>query len=894
MKNALLAIIALFFIIIYPVCSADTPESIVVRNGSTITSAEGGIIKIDLPATRGKWPPSISFGAEYGSDKGAKISVSFKAKSSVPVKIRLSISDFAPPLTHFASSQKAELNDNWQELRFDFKLAKIPQDKQRINLPIIVFDEYSGAATVEIREITAEPTASPHKTVSVVPSWSPIDTSELYIMPGSALDLYNIIPRKAAGLKGRLIVNQHGQFAFESEPDVPVRFFSLQLSPYRLLADSNHEQLAEFVAATARQGYNMVRLHFLDDTLRGLRGAALKDIPRYSLPEASADIVFDQEFLDDFFFLAAEFKKHGIYLNLDLLTSFVGYDNGVLHNADKAGDYNTKVQLFVNPMFRNNWLAGVNRLINITNPYTGMSLKDDPALALSTCVNEQEILVSFRDYGSAFHPRWTQWLQQRYGTYQKLHQTWQGQCGKIKLAENGDFSQIPTVSDEAAKDTPAGRDMALFFGEMEEEMSVFFVNGLKALGYRGLYSSWNMRTRMCTVPARSHFPFIIMNGYHAHPRYGKNIFVTQNSSLQWGGSSFNNQAVARFLDRPFVNTEFGLVFWNRFRHEQGLLHGAGAAFQDWSGLTCHTTQVVKVGGPIKCFAAGDDPVIRASELVSAFAFLRGDVKIARHSIELQLDDDYIFSGRGMRAIDSQLSRLWAVCKIGLSYGAKHSDQRPVLSFRPGQSSGVGGGLMFTEVEDSNQYSEINAAITKLKELGALPPENLSNPEKGIFQSDTGEILLDTSVGEMFVAAPRFESAVLKSDKTRKLTSMTITGCNVPAAISLISLDSERAINASSRLLLVFATDARNSNMKFAAPDDTLLREYGTLPIIVRTGKLDVEIATSGTSFRCFPLKLNGKRAGEIPVTYANGKIRLSINTADLKESGPTPFFELVR
>ena len=872
-------------------------ESIVVRNGALISGTADGVLSLAMPATRGKWPPSISFGTEHGPGDGKGFRVEFQARSDSPAKLRITISESTPPFTHLSSAVRKDISPEWRDFKLDFKLSRPLPAKLRLNLPIMVFDEYANGSSVNIRQLRISAIPGQDNSRATAPTavkadWKALDTSDLYIKAGSALDLYSITSREAAGNRGRLIVNPRGQLAFESDPASPVRFFSVQLMPYRLLADSSREQLAEFAAATARQGYNMVRLHFLDDALRGMRGAALKITPRYSLPEKPDDITFDPEILDAFFFLAAEFKKHGVYLNLDFMTSFVGYDNGALHNADKNGDYNSKVQLLINPMFRRNWIAGVNRLLNTPNPYTGMTLRDDPALALATCVNEQEILISFRDYGQAFQPRWIAWLQQRHGTYGKLYQAWQGQCGNIKLREDGDFSSVPPVGEEAMKDSPAGRDMALFCGELEEEMSLFFVDALKTMDYPGLYSSWNMRTRLCTVPARSHFPFITMNGYHAHPRYGKETFVTPHSSLEWGGSSFNSQAVARFIDRPFVNTEFGLVFWNRFRHEQGLLYGAGAALQNWSGITCHSSQVQRVGDPIKCFAAGYDPVIRASELVSAFAFLRGDVKSSTHSIEIDLDRDYIFAGRGMRTIDSQLSRLWAVCKIGISFGPKRYDPAPVLRLRPGYSSAVGGGLMFTTVEESGEKSELSAAIAQLRKLKALPEGNISDPDKGIFQSDTGELILDTTAAEMRVSTPRLESAILKSDKTVKLGGMTVNSCDVPAGITLVSLDPKQALSSSPRLLLVFSTDARNHGMSFVDPGtDTRLKDWGELPVMVRTGKLDVEIA-SGRTLRCFPLRLNGSRAGEIPVTRVDGKLRLNIDTAALKESGPTPVFEL--
>lgn len=125
--------------------------------------------------------------------------------------------------------------------------------------------------------------------------------------------------------------------------------------------------------------------------------------------------------------------------------------------------------------------------------------------------------------------------------------------------------------------------------------------------------------------------------------------------------------------------------------------------------------------------------------------------------------------------------------------------------------------------------------------------------------------------------------------------MTINRCSVPAAVSMISIDGTQDLRNARRLLLVFSTDARNSGMKFASAKETELTEWGTFPVLTRTGRLAISLdrATPAETVTAYALKLNGERAGTVPVVSDGGRLFLDMDTAELGESGATPFFEIV-
>ena len=728
--------------------------------------------------------------------------------------------------------------------------------------------------------------------------WAPIDTGSLYVQPGSALDFTPFADLSPAGGHGRVIVNERGELAFASHPSTPVRFLSVAHVPPYALRHWSDEDIDDYADAVVRQGYNMVRFHIFDEFLGGSEmGPQLtKRAPeRYTLPEAPDDVRFEVRALDRLLRLLAALKARGVYWNMDLMTSYIGFSNTERHYTQHMGGYNTKVQMFVNLNFRANWRAGVIKLLGTRNPHTGLLLKDDPALAIVSCLNEQDILLRERDYGTELNPAWHAFLRQKYGTFEAVRTAWGGVCGDIKLPETGEISDLPPISKVALTNTPAGRDMAWCCGELEVEMSRFFLETLRELGFPGLVSNWNMRVHIGTSRARALFPVVTMNTYHAHPLYGERTIVDPSSALSGGGTSFKHIATSRLLDRPFLNTELGIVYWNPFRHEQGLLFGAGAALQGWSGLTGFCNQIVESGDPLKCFATGSDPVIRAAELVEAFAFRRGDVATSRHAIEIPLTDGFIAAGNAMVGIDDELSRLWPLCRIGVTYGEPKADFGKVLSIAPDKTSTIGGSLMFSTVESSDSVSRMETLVAELRRLNVLGPENSTDPRKGILQSDTGQITLDTGAGgEMTVRTRRLEGAVLKSRSSLDIDAVKIRRCSVPASITLVSIDGDNDIRSASRLLLVFSTDARNTGMKFSDARESEVSDWGKLPVVIRTGSLALTIsrAEAGRKAKAYALKLNGDRAGEIPVRVANNRWELTIDTSNPTSAGPTPFYEI--
>lgn len=884
--------------------------AVAIRNGGRLffdplrDSSGNPVLEIEIPKKTAKYPVVLTFRSETPLKKGRKIEIEFEVRSSLPCRAELQAADAAPPYSHRARSQTFDIPASWKKHRLSFVITS--EAREALSLPQILFREVPPGARIDfgpirVADVTdALPRPAFYET-RAGREWRPVDTSDLVVKAGSALDLSGLVDRSPAGTWGRVTVDAAGRLVFEKRPERELRFFSIQLLPGSTIGMQymSHAEVEALVETIVRQGYNMVRIHGPGRFLVGPgRGAALKNQDTFPLPETADEIEFDpvaQDRLDYFIYLL---KKNGIYINLDGLVSFVGFSSEVGLSIAARHSNSAKVQMFVNPARRRNWTAGVSKILTHRNPYTGTALKDDPVLALLQYYNEQDIRLDLRDYSDAFQPLWSEFLQRKYRSYSSLYAAWQGRCGDVALLPDGSFSQVPGISFKVARtNTPAGIDMTRFQAERELEMTRFYQREMARIGYRGLTTQWDMATRLVHLPARAEMPVITMHGYHAHPSgYGgsRGITLNQKSPLAEGGSAVKRQSTARWLDRPYLITEFGFVFWNRYRHEQGLVYGACASLQNWNGIACHCNQAVLYGDALVSFQVGHDPVGRASELVTAFCYLRGDVRPSPHTVEIPISEEFAFGGRAMGAIPDELSRMWIWSRIGLTFAGRY--RAPVsadLRITPDGTAQTGGSDMFEEIRATRGTAGLERYCARLKRDGILPGNNRSNPARGLYESDTGEIFMNVKTAELSLQTVRLEGAVLKSDHPVTLDALTVERCTVPVAVTVVSLD-RRSIRNADRLLAVIATDARNSNMRFSDKEETTLESIGTLPVLVKTGRFRLAIARPDQAeFHAYALKLNGERASELPVSRRNGRLILEIDSGALPEE-PALFYELVR
>ncbi|MPM78771.1 hypothetical protein SDC9_125784 [bioreactor metagenome] len=183
-------------------------------------------------------------------------------------------------------------------------------------------------------------------------------------------------------------------------------------------------------------------------------------------------------------------------------------------------------------------------------------------------------------------------------------------------------------------------------------------------------------------------------------------------------------------------------------------------------------------------------------------------------------------------------------------------------------------------------------LAELRRKKILPPENRTDWNKRIFQSETGELTLDMQKQKMTVAAPRLEGAILKQGQTAELPVLRVGRLSVPASVAAASLKMDETLKDASRILLIVSTNAFNTDMTFE--DETLFCcvNPGELPVLVESVKGDITLKTTRQHApKVYALHLDGIRFAEIPVLFQDGTLSIPLDTSTLEYG--TPFFEVI-
>ena len=747
-----------------------------------------------------------------------------------------------------------------------FKLAKTPGIVKRLTFRtsrkavwLVI------AATLSPRDL---PLTGRKNIYRETKEWKAVDTADVLIQKGTALDVSDRLGQTVAGERGRLIVNAAGKLAFEREATVPVRLNGFTYFGMRRLGGTSRAEtqrnIEAFAEQTKRQGYNLVRPLCLDMVL---------------MDGAKEDCAYNPEMLDRFDYLLAELKKRGIYLYLTIGAYRLGFCS-----FSFADNMDFKMRMYLGDReIRNRWKYAAETLLNHRNPYTGIALRDEPAVACIEFFNEIEL---GQRLGRLSRPVRDQ-LRERYREWQLKHAS-----AELPLPE-----EMPVD----AADEGANR-FGLFLLDLSRETVAWCEDILRGNGYGGLVSQFNCSPRLLDSVARWELsPVTSYNSYFSHPS-GRTAGgrCSQASSIGSQAGYLRNFNSVRLSGRPFFVTEHNHAFWNRYQHEDGLLFGAYAALQGFDAVMVHSDPVeLEIRDGNNDFSVARNPVGRAGEFLAGCLFHRGDVMTAPHRVELQVPADYWSSkGNGNRGLSMEQ------CKIGLLTGFSiafpgvtlpaelKQVQYPVPDLRLSPVGGVAirGGDWFTSLKESS-VSSIQPTVLLLRRQRVLSPENLTDPAAGIFQSETGEITLRARENLMKVVTRRSEAVSLEAGKREPVGRLTVMNSTVPALTGICSVDGLE-LGESKRMVLIYSTEVVNSGMELSDDRVTLL-EPGGLPILMRTGKLNLTFRRNRPDrCRLYALALSGERREELPLKIRRHEVEIEIDTARLVR-GPTPFFELV-
>lgn len=224
----------------------------------------------------------------------------------------------------------------------------------------------------------------------------------------AALDL-RFLNEKTAGETGFVKLTADGN-GFALGSGKPVRFWAVGSDVYRGTADD----MAKHARFLAKLGVNMVRLHT----------QIAPDVPNAPITNVN------EKEIDGIWHMVAAMKKEGIYTTISPYWAN-GKETGAWGIDGYSGKTDVWGLLFFDEKLQAGYKTWVKALYGRPNPYTGIPLARDPAVAIIQVQNEDSLLfwtmqamkpVQLEKLGVKFG----QWLTKKYGSLDAARSAWDG------------------------------------------------------------------------------------------------------------------------------------------------------------------------------------------------------------------------------------------------------------------------------------------------------------------------------------------------------------------------------------------------------------------------------------------------------------------------------------
>ncbi|MCK5369551.1 MAG: hypothetical protein KAQ62_13405, partial [Cyclobacteriaceae bacterium] len=328
---------------------------------------------------------------------------------------------------------------------------------------------------------------------------------------------------------------------------------------FRPLSD---EQVTYFAKFLAKKGVNMIRYH-------GAIHSITNDINQVNTEE-----------VDAIWKLVAAMKKEGIY------TTISPYWAGHVDNIPTAwglGDYQGGVKpwgvMYFEDILKNAYKNWVTYLYTENNPYTGIALKDDPAVGLIQIKNEDGVFwYSQQSYEPSLmkiiEEQFYDWLIAKYTTIENAYASWDNTTLPEDNIAGGRMGQY--IIWEATQEQTGGKHKRLtdqiefysdvqrgFYGEIYEHYRAIgcqqLINGnnWKTASPTRLFDAERWTNEVCDVMA--------VNRYYSPGHIGDNSGWRIEPNHQYVGSSVLKNPhkfpinTKQLEGKPFIMSESG---WN--------------------------------------------------------------------------------------------------------------------------------------------------------------------------------------------------------------------------------------------------------------------------------------------------------------------------------------------
>ena len=741
--------------------------------------------------------------------------------------------------------------------------------------------------------------------------WRPVRFPDRQgVIEGSALDVSapDVIP---VGKYGRLVAGPNGRLVYEKRPDLSVRgkmtWACAPLGNYaesaalreavrkneRFFADfvsseySNdpHRAIENLAKALRLQGYNFVRV-------TGAPGNAFRGLD------------FEPSDVDSLCYLIKCFRENGIYIHWDTASVFTWTSAWWRWGENFAGRarFNAPKAYWL-PDVRQNWEDGMRTFMTLVNPYTGVTLAEEPVIAFLELANESNLRpVDCSDCPEA-QEYLADWLKRKYGDLAGVKAAWGKEFDEKWTTLEAIPANFKWMTEGDAKGTRR-QDM--------QEIGITRMNWflrsriefLRKLGCKQMITEYNMIQALGDSRARLGSGYIAHNAYHNHP-FGS--WQNSASSLGMQNAHLRGFTTCQYLNLPYVITEADIVYPSHHRYEQPFAVDAYAALNGLDVVTGFCTTMPTAGdigrwykgdsGGITEFFGWFDPIKLATEFLGAHFLTRGKVREADVTCRVVADPAEVKAkGEWSSGLGTEQTLLALVTRFALGWTDTAAADAPPAGAKTLDIPRNGATVVRLEAKFSNIIDaktgtfDTDRTIASLKEKGWLPRGNRTDVKKGVFESSTGELYLDAPNRYGTLNAPAAQGLFAEAGATADLRDLKVVSMNRDAMFCVVSKGDE-PLRESRRMAVVYASNALNTGTVFRDGERCETLRKGGGPVLLETGRVTFTLQNDHADrLRCWALDLNGARTEEIPVKAKNGRLGAIIDTAKLKE--PTVFFEL--
>ncbi|MBI1337436.1 MAG: hypothetical protein GC164_10795 [Phycisphaera sp.] len=450
-------------------------------------------------------------------------------------------------------------------------------------------------------------------------------------MDDAPLDL-RYLNETVAGQNG-YVTRQGNQFKLGNN-DV-VRFWAVNVSS--AIAAQDHDTLDYMARRLAKLGVNMVRFHS----------------PLFDPNDLDK---IDPRKLDNLFYLVTALKKQGIYTTLSFYFplwvnvkpeyGIEGYDT--IENKHPFG------LIYFNERLQSAHRAWMKQLLTTPNPYTGVTLSDDPALAVVELVNEDSLFFWTFSHTNIPDAQWQKInklfgddLTLKYGSVAKALEAWgpgsvnpghdDPDQGKAEVSEDRHKTRGSLAkSNDALRNRM--RDQVRFLTQLQHG---FYESASKylrdELNFRGLINCSNWQTSDPSLyDALERYTYTAGDVIDQHGYFqGKHTGEGHDYSVRVGHWYLNRSALKvpwaspiaarQVVGYPQIISEIGYPLPNRNRAEMTLMAAIYGRLQGIDGLYFFALDSATLTpGSIGKFQI-TDPVVLQSFPACALIYRRGDL-----------------------------------------------------------------------------------------------------------------------------------------------------------------------------------------------------------------------------------------------------------------------------